>query len=498
MHLLFVFFTLSIISLSTGIGIEVETKYGTVSGYINTKSPHVIWKGIPYATPPLEDLRWSLPVPPKSWSGVKNTTAPSAQCPQPGVADISEDCLYLNIFSPLAATPTSNFPVYIWVHGGSFWGGSGGGVDGELISGTDIVVVTINYRLGALGFLAIPELLNSSSEHTYGFYGIQDQRAAFQWVKENIQAFGGDPNHVTIGGQSAGAISICIHVAASHSGGLFQHGIMESGTCVVNTPAQSLSQSEVVVKKLNCTGSDVLNCLKAKTMAEIVAATPGPIWPCPNEYEMDKQPIDMIREGSYNKVSLLVGTNHDEQSFEACPWYGTTNITTYPEVMNKVFGSRVGPLAAKMYPVVDFDPPVGGIVAAWSDSRFKCPTFEMLEAIAPAQNLNVFMYSFEHVPSWQTNKCMNVTHSSELGYLYPTNGIFYGTDDEKQLSKSMAEYWSSFIKTGVPRSSNSAVTWAPFTEDAQTYLVLNIPQVQTQQHFREQYCQFWNTTVPTY
>jgi len=233
-------------------------------------------------------------------------------------------------------------------------------------------------------------------------------------------------------------------------------------------------------------------------MAEVVAATAGPIWPCPNEYEMDKQPIDMIREGSFNRVSLLVGTNHDEQSFEACPWYGTTNITTYPEVMNKVYGSRIGPLALKMYPVDEFNPPVAGIVAAWSDSRFKCPTLEMLDAIEPVQNPKVFMYSFEHVPSWQTNKCMNVTHSSELGYLYPTNGIFYGTDDEKQLSKSMAEYWSSFIKTGVPLSTNSGVTWEPFTKDTQSYLVLNIPKVMMQQHFRKEECQFWNTTLPTY
>lgn len=203
--------------------LQVETSYGTLQGIASNLVPSVrTFKGVPFAEPPLGSKRWTAPVPPQKWSGVLNATEFGDDCAQ--TADTlglfssglpsSEDCLYLNIWTPINATAESKLPVYFWIYGGRFEGGAGSvpTYDGSHLAEKDIIVVNFNYRMGPLGFLALPELLAETSHNTTGNYGIMDQQRALEWVREEIANFGGDPDHITVGGQSAGSASSLMYV----------------------------------------------------------------------------------------------------------------------------------------------------------------------------------------------------------------------------------------------------------------------------------------------
>ena len=215
--------------------LHVEVEQGKVSGHVLDEKTHLhVFRGIPYATPPIGELRWRLPKPPKKWEGVRKCDQFSAAAPQKLKNNasilLSEDCLYLNIWTKRAGKPEANLPVMVWIHGGGLNQGYGhkGYSDGEGFANRNVVLVSLNYRLGALGFLAHPDLSAESPRGVSGNYGLFDQIAALHWVKKNIKAFGGDPNKVTIFGESAGGTSVSALCSSPLAKGLFAGAIMQS------------------------------------------------------------------------------------------------------------------------------------------------------------------------------------------------------------------------------------------------------------------------------
>jgi carboxylesterase type B len=259
----------------------VATLYGKIQGkYTSTAQ---VFTSIPYARPPTNELRWKYPVPPEPWEGVIETVADPPGCPQSIPCNlplpeltcpkrVTEDCLYLNVFTPLSAQPDAKIPVMVFFHGGNFLRGYSGGFlyDGQYIANTSsTVVVTVNYRLGAIGFLVFGE----GSDAIEGNYGFKDQRLALHWVQDNIAAFGGDPGQVTIWGQSAGAVSVALHMTTVRSSGLFNKAIMESEPIelTLKDRKHALKLGTDFSKELGCGDKDNIACLYSKNITLISA-----------------------------------------------------------------------------------------------------------------------------------------------------------------------------------------------------------------------------------
>eukprot|EP01113_Clastostelium_recurvatum_P006278 TRINITY_DN12845_c0_g1_i2.p1 TRINITY_DN12845_c0_g1~~TRINITY_DN12845_c0_g1_i2.p1 ORF type:complete len:424 (+),score=76.92 TRINITY_DN12845_c0_g1_i2:180-1451(+) len=405
----------------------------------------------------------------------------------------AEDCLFINIFTPVSTGVDASLPVYVYVHGGGFVEGSGE-LDGRYLSGKDIIVVSLNYRLSTLGFLALEALMNISSQPTTGYYGIQDQRAAFAWVKDNIHAFGGNPDLITIGGESAGGNSVCIHLTSPRSGGMFVHAIMESGPCGVWNWTEGIAQGNNIVDIAGCKGTSSaseLECMYKLSPAALVKAFQPlgggfVIYPTMHNYEITEYPLDLFRSGRYNKVPLLAGTNLDEAAMWTC---GLGNVTAAQEAQYvlKRFGTDLGKLILQEYPVDNYAFPLAALTDLMSDMLFKCITRDAMLAITSSTpSVPNYMYSFEHVPSFQTNKCFEVAHTDEVAFIF---GVPLFTPAEAQLSAIMRGLWVSFIATGTP--SGGPVPWQKFNITQQNYLILDL-NIRAGTSFRRSSCTFWD------
>lgn len=283
-----------------------------------------VFLGVPYAAPPVGELRWRAPQPHAPWAEPRDATARGPSCPQPdfmnGVVAGDEDCLTLNLWAPVGA---ARAPVMLWLHGGGYFVNSGGdpGYDGQRLSeATGSIVVTINYRLGALGFLAHAALADEDPAHlTAGNYGHEDQRAALEWVRDNIAAFGGDPANVTLFGQSAGATSTCLHMLSPRSSDLFQRAIIQSGDCGAFPKPELEDQSAQVASALGCdVEADVLACLRAKPADEIVWTTiDWGLGPVVDGWNIVVDPRAALAEGAIaSEVPVIMGTTRDEAGFD--------------------------------------------------------------------------------------------------------------------------------------------------------------------------------------
>ncbi len=312
----------------------VRTDAGYVRGVADEDV--VRFSGVPYAAPPTGDRRWTAPRPPRPWPGVRDATAPAASCPQAGydeefdpIVEGDEDCLYVDVVAPARARHDGRLPVVVWLHGGNLASGGAAEFDGaRLAGGGDVVVVTVNYRLGALGFLSAGAL--DAEGTTSGNYGLLDQAEALRWVRRNAAAFGGDPRRVTLAGQSAGARSVCTHLASPGSRRLFQQAIVQSGACAnpVMKKADADHKGAEAIRTLGCADAggarDVAECLRAAPVSDLVLelAGSGPpvtaerredLWgPVAGTPYLPLQPIDAIRRGSAAGIPLLVGSTHDE------------------------------------------------------------------------------------------------------------------------------------------------------------------------------------------
>jgi carboxylesterase type B len=434
--------------------------------------------GVPYAQPPTGDLRWRAPQPARPWSGMRDALAFGNRCPAAastnGPRSETEDCLLLNVFRPAAARAGDRLPVYFWIHGGGLVNGSSTQHDGTfIVQTTRIVVVSINYRLGVFGFLAHPALTSEAGQS--GNYGFMDQQAALRWVQRNIAAFGGDPRHVTIGGESAGGFSVCAHLSAPGSQGLFVRAIIESGSCPSQTLAQGEAAGTSIAQSLGCTdAATAATCLRGQSAGRLVDATRGasfvhgvPVLP--------QDPAVAIRTGAFAHVPVLVGANRDEGRTFSQGFIGQTRAQ-YTAFVQTTFGARAAAVLA-LYPwpaTADAFTPAYLVGAIFTDSGLiasigGCGNRDFTQALA--QSTRTFAFEFDHRtgPGLNPNPVGYVWgagHAAELAYMWPSfdNGVpIAPTFDraERRLAIDMVRYWGAFVRSGRPSAEDSA-RWSSF------------------------------------
>ncbi len=437
-----------------------------------------VFRGIPFAAPPVGPQRWQPPTPPIPWQGVRPVDAFGGNAMQKAIygdidqtiPGVSEDCLFLNVWTP-AESGAERLPVLFWIHGGAFVVGHGAEprYDGGHLAARGIVVVTSNYRLGAFGFLAHPELTAESPQGASGNYGLLDQIAALEWVRRNIAAFGGDPDRVTVAGKSAGSMSVSALMASPLAAGLFQRAIGESGALFPASPKKpdrSLAAAERYGvgfgEKL---GAHSLAEMRALPAATIVAAAPTDytLWPIVDGYVLPEPPADIFASARQNDVTLLAGWNRDE-GFDFDITAGTG--MTFAEVVRQRFGPRAQGIL-DLYPADDPQ----SARAFGGDLAIVRPAWAWIEAQVKSGTKAVYRYRFDHAPrtpeGWfgsRPSAGAGAFHAAEIVYALDNLDAFpwvYGEAD-RQTSAAMSAYWVNFVKTGDPNGAGLPV-WPTYT-----------------------------------
>jgi len=468
----------------------VSVKAGVLEGIRFGSSPDgLAFLGVPYAAPPVGDLRWRPPKPISAWMGTRKATEFGAACPQlpakwfPNVG-WNEDCLYLNVWTPQISL-SAKLPVIVYFHGGSNTAGYSQMTPlGPTLARLGVIVVSANYRLGPMGFLSHPALTAESEHHSSGNYGLLDQVEALKWVRENIQAFGGDPASVTVMGQSAGAVDICLLMASPLAAGLFQLAIMESGDCQSvwnedirrSIPYSGISESgeqagERLTRDLGVEdGPDALHKLRAIPASEIQEA-----WSKDRQIHFDaivdgwvvpEQPAKIFAEGRENKVPVLVGSNADEATVFGHG--GPKTVEEYRKYLREDTGSHAD-LEFKAYPAAsDADVPAQ-YLRLQSDS-FAYGAYSMAQAMTRAGQ-SAYLYYFTYAETGR-RAALGAYHGEELNFLcdsFPSDWE-HGRDDER-LGQAIRTYWTQFAKTGSP-NAKGAPEWPAYDARADQYLEL--------------------------
>jgi len=449
----------------------VQTEGGLVDGV--GEDGVTVFKGIPFAAPPVGDLRWREPQPAAAWSGVKRADVFSPICMQRGsypedapAEPMSEDCLTLNVWVPHGAVAGANLPVMVWIYGGGLLNGTASTplYAGDALARRGMILVTANYRLGALGFLAHPELTRESAHKVSGNYGLLDQIAALGWVKRNIAAFGGDAGNVTVFGQSSGSISISALCASPLAAGLFRRAIGQSGGLfepLEVAPEFALAGAEQEgVSFAARLGAPSLAALRAKPAADIVAARFSPHAVIDGRL-LREPPYDALAAGRGCDADILVGSNEEEGlSFLAGRTVTAANLSDLlGEDFPPLIVSLIGPKAPADDAVAK-----AAYVAFESDMRFGWDMLAWARLHAKAGRGKTFLYRFAHVPPGADG----AHHGAEMAYVFghPLNAAWGESD--RRLSDAMAAYWTNFAKDGDPNGTGLPA-WPAFTaarEDA--------------------------------
>lgn len=448
----------------------VSIESGQVSGINDESTGITAFKGIPFAAPPVGDLRWKAPQPVEAWQGIKECTAFSASpiqgTPVPFMMwtqefiapkePLSEDCLYLNVWTG-AKTAEEKRPVFVYIYGGGFSSGSSAVpiYDGEEMAKKGLVFVTPNYRVGTMGFLAHPELTAESPNHASGNYGLLDQVEALKWVHKNIQAFGGDPNNVTIAGQSAGAFSINYLVASPLTKGLIHHAIAESGGAVLSTSqlargSDLQSGEEAGVKFAESLGCSSIAELRAKSPEEILSGR-GPGSPIVDGYFLPESVGEIFTQGKQNDVPVILGWNKDE-GFGGAP----VPAAEFKERVKQIFGDKAEEFLAK-FPVNTEEEAKSIQNDLGALQMFGVQSYRWMELQDKTAASPVYMYRFERgVPYADGMQDFGAFHTGEVPYVY--NNLKMSprpwTDADYKLADTMSDYWVNFAKTGDPNDEN--------------------------------------------
>jgi para-nitrobenzyl esterase len=431
--------------------------------------------GIPFAAQPVGDLRWRAPQPPPKWSGVREATTWGPACPQtpspwlPEMLGIqkmatNEACLYLNVWTP-KLDPAKALPVLVWVHGGGNVEGSGEWPPlGVTLAGTGVVVVSLNYRLGAFGFFTYPALDAEAKHHTSGNYGHLDQIAALEWVQRNIARFGGDPRRVTIAGQSSGSEDVCNLMASPLAAGLFEGAILESGTCVDSVFPQlheEETSGERLAKDLGVSaGPQALKQLRAIPAERILAAaaSDGDVDLEPNidGWVLPKQPAAVFAGGGQARIPVMLGTNEDEVSIFASPLVGghanrPKTVVEYRARLKREFGGIADEVFAA-YPAQEDAQIPGVFLTMYSDYDFAFSAWLLAKETAQAMQ-PAYLYRFTYVGRGPFAS-LGAFHSEELMFLSGRYWTSWAPDaEDARLSEAMVGYWAQFIKTGNPNGA---------------------------------------------
>lgn len=454
-----------------------------------------VFKGIPFAAPPVGDLRWREPMPVKPWTGVREATKFGLRCMQGGTGT-SEDCLYINVWAPEWPSK-SRKPVMLWIHGGgNFAGASSEAIfDGESLARHGVVLVSANYRLGIFGFYAHPELTAESKHHASGNYGLMDQVAAMKWVEQNIARFGGDPRNVTIFGESAGSLDINVLMTSPLAKGLYARLIGESGP-VVQPPALAEGEKKGVSVAASLK-AESLKAMRALPAEDLQKATGqglsflGPLLGVVVDgWVLPKPPFDVFQAGQEHRAGLLLGTNARELTR---PFFPTAGL-------NEGIAAQYGPMASralKVYGLKDGtepapDPVYGSTMAQWAtDSQFRCGTVAELIWHSKAGNAS-YQYQFSRVAPGKES--VGAAHASELPYVFGTlsaagRGASQSNYDatDTAVSGQIQQYWTNFAKTGNPNGS-SLPQWPKFDSAARAYLDLTANGPVAREGLRREAC----------
>ncbi len=498
--------------------VMVQTNHGAVEGFLQDEIRTFL--GIPYAKPPVGDLRWREPQSPVGWDTTLLAQQFAPVCPQknfiqgrsPDSAKTvgNEDCLYLNVWTP---STTGSKAVMVFIHGGGNQQGSASPLpdeffiyDGKLLAERgDVVVVTLNYRLGSFGYLVHPAMSAEQGVPYAGNYGILDQILALKWVKDNIAQFGGDPNQVMIFGESAGAVNVSLHLISPLSEGLFAGALIQSGSPIPRAAADAEADGIEFVNQFGCTGSyeAQLACLRAIPADSITATLSSPLenglvklgWdPIIDGRIIPDEPFKLIERGDFNQVPVVLGSNADEMSLSSPP------VVT-PNQVRFLFDVYV-PEAFEAEGLTLYPPGSTNLqaresyVQATTDAQFTAPARRLARAITNNQNEPVYRYFFSHALSGAGGAYLGAFHGNELAFIFQTienspyaqnTGLTLG---DRAVAKWCLEYWTQFAKSGNP-NKNGLPNWTAYATATDDYLEIKADPT-SGQGLRTQKSDYWD------
>lgn len=463
----------------------VMTADGPVIG--TAEDGYRLFQGVPYAAPPTGEHRWKAPQPVTPWAEPHDATLPGHACPQisdPATGEISgdEDCLLLNVTTPDSATSAAPRPVMVWLHGAGGGQGSASGFDARrLATDGDVVVVAANYRLGVLGNFGYPGLAGSGS------FGLQDQQAALRWVQRNIAAFGGDPNNVTLFGESSGGMNVCGHLTSPTAAGLFQRAIVQSGSCLMHLPANSMfpdtpaasiwaTTDEVaaigsqLAADLGCAGDAAMTCLREAPVADLMShpyATAAFGRVAFGNAVLPENPAQALRDGRFHRVPVMIGATRDEADyFVATVFQEPITAERYVQFVREAFLDTAEAVLDR-YPSAAYPAPALAWAAVVTDAAWVCPTLEAGRLLS--QHVPTFVYEFADdtaplifpAPGFP----VGAYHAADVVYLFDVPVLNVTLNPEQQrLSETMIGYWSRFAHFGDPNGTGLPA-WRPFDAD---------------------------------
>ncbi|MBA55615.1 MAG: carboxylesterase [Pseudomonadales bacterium] len=487
----------------------VETSLGTIIGV--TDGYGTRFMGIPYAQPPVGNLRWAAPQPITELPQPFAADTAGSSCPQApspfGEPSINEDCLYLNVYRPEGNFPPSRkLPVMVWIHGGAFTYGGGALYDPTPLVKEGVIVVTINYRIGALGFMAHPAL--TAEAGSSGNYGIMDQQMALNWVQDNIAAFGGDTENVTIFGQSAGGLSSHVHLAAPASAGLFDKAIIQSGAYLLEQPGLAEWQylGLGVAAQAGCATDQSVDCLRNLSVTDILSnQDPGALgWlPIVDGNVLTQTVKSAITSGEFNQVPVMEGTTADEYTmftalaFDLDPTKGPLTNDGYQQaIIDLGFPEEAAPLVALFYPPFLYQNAGAAFSAMGTDFLFACNSRSSLLALS--KHVRTYGYEFADDEAPYTalppvSFPYGASHGTEIQFLMNAFDSGELTEEQQALSEEMITFWTKFAKNGNPNAPGSFY-WPQYNGLHGIMMSLQTPKSLPKLGFKIRHkCDFWTT-----
>ena len=489
---------------------RVTITNGTLEGIIE-KSGIRAFKGIPFAAPPVGELRWKEPQPVKNWQGVRKADKFGPMAMQRAVFGdmnfrsdgMSEDCLYLNVWTP-AKSNKEKLPVLVYFYGGGFMAGDGSEprYDGENMAQKGIVALTVNYRLGVFGFMAHPELTKESGKNASGNYGLLDQSAALRWVQQNIAAFGGDPKKVTIAGESAGSSSVCAQMASPLSKDLISAAIGESGSLLSLLPATTLAQAEEAgVNFAKIAGAASLPDLRAMPAEKLLEATANPesprFRPIVDGYFLPKSAMAIFQAGEQAKVPLLAGWNSEEMNYRSILGEEAPTPENYQKAVEKLFGEHAEKVL-KLYPASTQQEVMQSATALAGDRFTGYSTWKWIDVHSKTSGKPVYRYYYTRprppmtpemgdaapglaggvvrgtdAEAMKVPPAQGAVHSAEIEYAMgnlATNKVYAWAPEDYKVSQLMQEYFANFIKLKNPNGKNLP-DWPAVSGDKPTQIM---------------------------